>query len=101
MQLSSFQKDKSKKQLVIVFSILVVLLVAGIILYRTYSLFEETGEYDVIKGSVPTYFDNYDVKVNFKVEGQSVSKVPERNSGKGVESIVCDKGAVGNWDYLE
>ena len=42
MHLIPFQKDKKKKQIIIVFSI-------GIIFYRTYSLFEETEEYDVIK----------------------------------------------------
>lgn len=49
MHLISFQKDKKKKQIIIVFSIGLILLVAGIIFYRTYSLFEETEEYDVIK----------------------------------------------------
>ena len=101
MKLSEFQKNKTKKQSVILISIGLVLLVAGIILYRTYSLFEESGEYDVIRGSVPEYLDNYDVKVNFKVDGVSVSRVPERNSGKGIESISCDKGAIGKWDYIQ
>ena len=99
MHLISFQKDKKKKQILIVFSIGLILLVAGIIFYRTYSLFEETEEYDVIKGSVPEYFDSYDIKINFKVDGESVNQAPIREDKKGVESITCDKGAMGSWDY--
>ena len=49
MNLSAFKKNKKKKQTMIIFSISLVLLVAGIILYRTFALFEETDEYDVIK----------------------------------------------------
>ena len=48
----------------IVFSISLVLLVAGIILYRTFALFEETEDYDVIKGSVPNYLENYDIIIS-------------------------------------
>ena len=99
MGMIPFQKNKKKKQIMIVFSIGLMLLVAGIILYQTYSLFEETGDYDVIKGSVPNYLDNYDIKINFKVDGVSVNKVPTREDKKGVESITCDKGAMGSWDY--
>ena len=100
MSLVPFQKNKKKKQTMIVFSIGVVLLIAGIILYRTYSLFEEIEDYDVIKGSVPNYLENYDIKINFKVDGVSVNQAPERNDKKGVESITCDKGAMGSWDYI-
>ena len=99
MHLISFQKDKKKQPIIIVFSIGLVLLIAGIIFYRTYSLFEETEEYDVIKGSVPEYFDSYDIKINFKVDGESVNQAPIREDKKGVESITCDKGAMGSWDY--
>ena len=99
MHLISFQKDKKKQPIIIVFSIGLVLLIAGIIFYRTYSLFEETEEYDVIKGSVPEYFDSYDIKINFKVDGVSVNQAPTREDKKGVESITCDKGAMGSWDY--
>ena len=99
MNLSAFKKNKKKKQTMIIFSISLVLLVAGIILYRTFALFEETEEYDVIKGSVPYYVDQYDVKVNFKVDGVSVNQAPTRDDKKGVESITCDKGSSGVWDY--
>ena len=100
MNLSPFQKNKKKKQSILIFSIGLVLLIAGIVLYRTFALFEETNEYDVIKGSVPYYLDNYDVKVNFKVDGISTNQAPTRDDKKGVESITCDKGAMGSWDYF-
>ncbi len=100
MGMIPFQKNKKKKQIIIVFSIGLMLLVAGIILYQTYSLFEETEDYDVIKGSVPNYLDNYDIKINFKVDGVSVNQTPTREDKKGVESITCDKGAMGSWDYF-
>ncbi len=54
------------------------MLVTGILLSRTLALFEETSEYDVIKGSVPNYLYNYDIKINFKVDVVHVNQAPSR-----------------------
>ena len=62
MQLSVFKKNKKQKQSVILISIGLILLVSLIILYRSYSLFEESVEYDVIRGSVPEYLDSYEAR---------------------------------------
>jgi len=34
------------------------------------------------------------------VDGVSVNQAPTRDDKKGVESITCDKGAMGSWDYF-
>ncbi len=49
----------------------------------------------MIKGIVQNYLENYDIKINFKVDGVSVNRAPTREDKKGVESITCDKGATG------
>jgi hypothetical protein len=42
-------------------------------------------------------FSNSQISVN--VDGVAQDKLPDKNSGKAVSSIVCDKGATGVWDY--
>ena len=42
-------------------------------------------------------FSNSQISVN--VDGVAQDKLPDKNSGKAVSSIVCDKGAIGIWNY--
>ena len=42
-------------------------------------------------------FSNSQISVN--VDGVAQDKLPDKNSGKAVSSIVCDKGATGVWNY--
>ncbi len=42
-------------------------------------------------------FSNSQISVN--VDGIVQDKLPDKNSGKAVSSIVCDKGATGVWNY--
>ncbi len=67
----------------------------GIIVYRTYALYQEDKEYNVIKGIVPDF--GYDVKLTIKVDGAKANNVPTRGLYK--TSVVCNNEATGVWDY--
>ena len=43
--------------------------------------------------------ENVNSYVAVTIDGTYSTKVPEKNSGKAIESIVCDKDAIGVWDY--
>ncbi len=67
----------------------------GIIVYRTYALYQEDKEYNVIKGIVPDF--GYDVKLAIEVDGKKETSVPERGLYK--TNVVCNNDATGVWDY--
>ena len=98
MKLETFKEKNPKKNLIIGVSIVFVLLLTVVFVLRSYAVYEEKSEYDVIEGKVPSYLANYDVKVNVVVDGVGSIKIPEKGTKK-VESITCDKGAEGYWDY--
>ena len=98
MKLETFKEKNPKKNLIIGVSIVFVLLLTVVFVLRSYAVYEEKSEYDVIEGKVPSYLANYDVKVNVVVDGVGSIKIPEKGTKK-VESVTCDKGAEGYWDY--
>ncbi len=99
MELRAFQENGKKKTLVIIGCILSVLLITVVVVMKTYAIYQEQKEYDVIEGSVPEFMDNFDVKVALTIDGSPATTFPEKESGKTVESIVCNKGASATWDY--
>ena len=101
LKLEKFQNKGKKKQrqVFLTLGIVVVLLVAAVLIYRSYAVYQEQQEYDAIEGKVPGYNDNYDVKVALTVDGTGTTTFPAKGSGKAVSSIVCDKDATGYWDY--
>ena len=98
MNLEKFNDNKHKKNIWVIVSICFVLLLSVVVIYRTFAVYEEKEEYDVIEGKVPSYISMYDVKVKVEVDGVGSIKIPDKGSKK-VESITCDKGAEGLWDY--
>ncbi len=67
----------------------------GILIIRTYALYQEDKEYNVIKGIVPDF--GYDVKLAIEVNGEKAKIVPTRGLYK--TSVVCNNEATGVWDY--
>lgn len=96
MKLEVFRKNNKMKQSILIGGIIVFLLIAGILVYRSYAIYQEKKEFDVIRGNVPD--QNYDVQLAFVVDGVATDNMPSRESGKAVESIVCDKNATGVFD---
>ncbi len=67
----------------------------GILVYRTYALYQEEKNYNVIKGVVPDF--GYDVKLAIEVDGKKENNVPTRGLYK--TNVVCNNDATGSWDY--
>ena len=52
----------------------------------------------LLNETLETYpFENTEIAVT--VDGVAKTTIPDKNSGKAVSSIVCDKGATGIWNY--
>ena len=77
----------------------IIFLIAVIFLSRSYAIYQEKQEFDVIKGSVPEYMSDYDVKLSLMIDGVESKSFPTRDSGKVFLRAECDKGATGVWDY--
>ncbi len=99
MELKAFQEKNKKKNFFIVGSILFVLLITVVVVMKTYAIYQQRKEYDVIEGSVPEFMDNFDVKVALTIDGVPSTTFPEKGSDKAVDSIICNKGATATWDY--
>ncbi len=69
----------------------------GILVYRTYALYQEEKEYNVIKGIVPDF--GYDVKLAIKLDEKEVDKVPDRGNGLFKTNVTCNNKVIGSWDY--
>ena len=78
MKLERFKEKNNKKKFIIVFTIICVLLVSGVVLYRTFAIFEVKTNLNMIKGTIEDpgniYFAFY---VNNKIE----KEMPDRNGG--------------------
>jgi len=98
MNLEKFKEKNQKKNWMIGSGIVLVLLLVVVFIYRSYAVYEERQEYDVIEGRVPSYIADYDVKVNIIVDGVGSTKVPDKGTKK-ISSVTCDKGASGVWNY--
>ena len=101
MKLEKFKRKDSKNKTMIIGSIIMVLLITVIVVYRSFAFFESSQEFNVIKGSVPN--QNYDLMLSFQIEDgngiQISNTIPE---GKNYEiSIICNNGATGSWNYEE
>ena len=73
-------------------------ILCGIIgLYLAYSKFFVTQENDVVQTKVGDFVYG-DVIINNYVNGQYAVEAPARGSGYKVDKIVCDDGAVGEWN---
>ncbi len=67
----------------------------GILIYRTYALYQNEKEYNVIKGIVPDF--GYDVKLAIEVNDEKVKEIPARGLYK--TEVQCNGEATGEWDY--
>ena len=94
-----FRELKKRKKIEYGFCGLIFFLLTGIIIYQSYAMYEQKKEYDVMKGSIPSFLSDYDVKVAILVDGVGTDTIPSKESGKALEEIICDHGASGSWDY--
>ena len=66
MKLEKFKTESPKKKVMIIGSIVLVLLITVIVVYRSFAFFEESRDFNVIKGQIPN--QNYDLMLSFQIE---------------------------------
>ena len=99
MKLKTFHEGNKKKQMIIIGGMIVFLLMAGILIYRTYAIYQEKQDFDVIKGNVPE--QNYDVMISYEVKDEhgninSTKAMPE--GAHWAVDVSCNYGE-GYFDY--
>ena len=102
MELKKFKKNKTYKKTLLALGIAGMCLGGGIILSKSYALYETKKEYNVIKGAVQNF--NYDVKLAVTVDDEVQTNIPEADSQDNEGNyyqvgISCDNDIKGEWDY--
>jgi hypothetical protein len=96
MKLTKFKTDKNKKIRNILITLgAIIILVGGIIFYRSYAIYEEDKTFNVLKGQVPNFTRN-DIELAYTINGEKSETFPEKGNYK--VNVSCDN-ATGNWDY--
>ena len=78
MKLEKFKEKDNKRIGIIVFTLVCILLVSSVILYRTFAIFEVKTSQNVIKGTVQ---DPGDIYFAFYVDNNIQKEMPQKNSG--------------------
>ena len=96
MKLESFRKNKNQKRIVVSSIVGILLLIGSIVFLRSYALYEEEKEFNVLKGQIPDF--GYDIKMlSVVVDGEKSKTIPTRGMYK--TQIDCSNGTRGEWDY--
>ncbi len=96
-KLEKFTKNKNKKKIITISVITFVLLIGVITLYRTFALYEEKLEFNLIQGKVPEYTSG-DVSIAAIIDGEKSSTIPSKNDGYEFVSVECNNGAEAEWN---
>lgn len=105
MKLKRFKEENLKIKIMLIGSIVFILLLTIIFLYRSFALYEEKEEFNVIKGSIPE--QNYDLMLSLTREDKeqnktTIDQVPEKNENQKYEvEVNCNNDAIGSWNYQE
>ncbi len=92
------KEKKIKKRLIIGSIVGIILLLGGIYLYKTYALYEEKKEFNILKGKVGDFSTSKDVTLASVIDGNPSDKIPKKNEGYIFESVSCDNKAEAIWD---
>lgn len=98
-RLERFSKNKKRNAIISCSIIGIILLIGVIYLYRTYALYEEKKEFNVLKGRVPDFLN--DVTLALTLDDKPIEKIPEKNSNPYAIRVTCNQGEgvwnVENW----
>ena len=97
MKLKKFKQRDPKKIGITVFTIVCVLLIAGVFFYTSFASFETHDEFNIIEGTVQS---NGDVYFAYYVDGELTYTLPLQNNGYifDEEKSNCANGATLEWD---
>ena len=73
------------------------LLIAILGIYFAFSKFTTTADTEVVRTTVGEFIQG-DVVIKIYVNGEYSETAPQKNTGYKVDSIVCDNGAIGEWN---
>ena len=93
MKLQKFKEKDGKRTGIIVFTIACILLVSGVILYRTFAIFEVKTNQNIIKGTVE---DPGNIYFAFYVDNKIQKDMPDRNGGFVLDEEASYCGVNGN-----
>ncbi len=97
MSLEKFQEKNKRKSQIIIFTIVCIMLIAGVFLYQSYALFETKNNFNVISGNVK---NPGDLSFAYYVNNEIVLEMPNKESGYTLdEKSNCNNGVKVSWDY--
>jgi len=96
MSLKKFREEDKKKNQIIVFTIVCILLIAGVFLYQSYALFETKDNFNVVSGSIEKPGD---LSFAFYVNDEIVLEAPSKESNLALsEKSNCNNGVTVSWN---
>ena len=100
MKLEKFKQRDFKKIGISIFTVVCVLLIAGVFFYTSFASFETHGEFNIIKGNVQ---DLGDVYFAYYIDDEVTLNAPLKNSGYVFDQAnsSCTNGASVRWNYEE
>lgn len=78
MRLKKYHEKKTKNMYILLFASLSILLVAGVLFYKSYAYYEEAKDFDVINGTVE---DPGDIYFAYYIDGEISREMPAQNTG--------------------
>ncbi len=96
MKLKKFKEIDHKKRSVIIFTIICILLISGVFLYRTFAIFETNDTFNLIEGNVGSIGD---ITFSIYIDNELVKDVPEKGT-KVFDSYhsYCENGSIISWN---
>ena len=102
MKMKKFKKSPKKTKTIVISAVAITLLIGGIYLYKTYALYEEKKEFNLLKGRIVDFRkNNKDIEISAIVNGKPSEEIPNKESGYIVEEVYCTNNAEGVWDNEE
>ena len=98
MKLERFKQRDPKKIGITIFTVVCVLLVAGVFFYTSFASFQTQDEFNIIEGTVE---DLGDVYFAYYIDGVASQNPPLQNTEYTMDESVsnCTNGVVPTWDY--
>ncbi len=93
MKLKSFKEKNNKKIGIILFTITCILLISGVLLYRTFAIFEVNNNFNIMNGKVE---DPGDIYFAFYKDGVIQKEMPTKNEGYVLDENQSYCGVLGN-----
>ncbi len=73
------------------------LIIAILEIYFAYSKFSSSKEEEVVRTTVGEFIHG-DVVIGAYIDGEYSQTIPRKSDGYAIKNVVCDNGAIGEWD---